>query len=88
MKSLKSLKAGWEIEPYFGSQFVNIIATLNPKASKRLILSANYDLVTKKSDVMREFDGAVPCAMLLNAVTVLDELLTKTPFFLLGRTSV
>ena len=34
-------------------------------------------MVTREKEVMGEFDGAVPCAMLLHVASVLDELLTK-----------
>uniref|UniRef100_A0A1A9WH54 Glutaminyl-peptide cyclotransferase n=1 Tax=Glossina brevipalpis TaxID=37001 RepID=A0A1A9WH54_9MUSC len=79
IKSLRDLE--WSIElhkfhdrvPILGQlEFQNIIATLNPKADRYLILSCHYD-----SKYMGDLpfvgatDSAVPCAMLLNLAEVL-----------------
>jgi glutaminyl-peptide cyclotransferase len=65
---------GWTVEedsfedstPFGQKNFVNIIATLNPAASRRIILSAHYD-----SKFYTDFtfigaiDSAAPCGMML-----------------------
>lgn len=76
-------KLGYEIEmdefqertPNFGVlTFKNIIARLNPKATKFLVLACHYD-----SKFFSEFnfigatDSAVPCAMILNLAKVLQK---------------
>ncbi|ELU17372.1 hypothetical protein CAPTEDRAFT_27589, partial [Capitella teleta] len=72
---------GWKVEtdeftddtPHGRKTFTNIIATLNPSAKKFLTLSCHYD-----SKVFADFkfiaatDSAVPCAMLVDIATALD----------------
>ncbi|ELU16214.1 hypothetical protein CAPTEDRAFT_142899 [Capitella teleta] len=72
---------GWKVEideftddtPHGRKTFTNIIARLNPSAKKFLTLSCHYD-----SKVFTDFkfiaatDSAVPCAMLVDIATTLD----------------
>jgi len=73
LKNIKSLKADWIIEQdvcYKENQIEleNIIVTLNPNASKRIVLTAHSQLSTSNAP-----DLAIP--MLLHIVGILDELL-------------
>lgn len=85
--TLASLSAGWDIildsfqssTPRGQVTFTNIVATLDPGASRRLILACHYDsklLPTDSRDPNKVFlgasDSAVPCAMILELVTMLD----------------
>ncbi|KAM4542685.1 glutaminyl-peptide cyclotransferase [Odontesthes bonariensis] len=84
--TLGSLGAGWEVtEDKFVSQtpygllpFINLIATLNPSAKRRLVLACHYDSKYYPPQWHgREFQGAtdsaVPCAMMLELAHALDE---------------
>ena len=69
-----------EDTPLFGKlQFENIVATLNPKARRHLVIACHYD-----SKYFREYnfvgatDSAVPCAMMINLAYVLADPLKKT----------
>ncbi|KAG2219400.1 hypothetical protein INT45_010976 [Circinella minor] len=54
-------------------KFTNIIATLNPKAEKRLVMSAHYDSKYYKDfEFIGATDSAVPCGMLLEMAVALD----------------
>ncbi|CAN0097721.1 unnamed protein product [Lampetra fluviatilis] len=88
---LKLLAAGWNIEmdsfsertPQGTKQFSNIVATLDPKAKRRLVFACHYDSkYFPASDDGRVFigatDSAVPCAMLLDMAYNLDDYLKKT----------
>jgi glutaminyl-peptide cyclotransferase len=60
--------------PVLGNlEFSNIIATLNPKAERYLLLSCHYD--SKYFKDMPEFvaavDSAVPCAQMINLAYIL-----------------
>ncbi|XP_015787280.1 glutaminyl-peptide cyclotransferase-like protein isoform X2 [Tetranychus urticae] len=65
---------GWTVEedafmantPYGSKPFVNIIATLNPKACRRLMIACHYDskLFPGKNFVAAT-DSAVPCSMMI-----------------------
>lgn len=61
--------------------FHNIIATLNPKAERFLILACHYDSKYMPELKPHEFvgatDSAVPCAMLINLAYVLREQLKQ-----------
>lgn len=83
--TLSSLKAGWEVTedhfqnwtPYGQMPFTNIIATLNPAAKRRLVLSCHYDSKYFPPQWHgREFlgatDSAVPCSMVLEMARALD----------------
>ncbi|KAI9588819.1 glutaminyl-peptide cyclotransferase-like isoform X1 [Glossina fuscipes] len=79
IKSLCDLQ--WSVElhkfhdkvPILGQlEFQNIIATLNPKAERYLILSCHYDSKYMGDlQFLGATDAAVPCAMLLNLAKVL-----------------
>ncbi|XP_068608328.1 glutaminyl-peptide cyclotransferase [Brachionichthys hirsutus] len=84
--ALGSLGAGWEVTedrfmsqtPYGQLPFVNLIATLNPSAKRRLVLACHYDSKYYPPQWHgREFQGAtdsaVPCAMMLELARSLDE---------------
>ncbi|CAL1570531.1 unnamed protein product [Knipowitschia caucasica] len=85
--TLSSLSAGWSIDldsfqsptPHGEVTFTNIVATLDPAAPRRLLLACHYDSKSLPSDPQaptRVFlgasDSAVPCAMILELVTLLD----------------
>lgn len=64
--------------------FSNILAVLDPRAPRRLLLACHYDskfIPTDPSDPQKVFvgasDSAVPCAMMLELVTALDPHLKK-----------
>lgn len=72
---------GWHIEedafsantPHGSRPFRNIIATLNPNACKRLVLSCHYDSkVSRENTFVGATDSAVPCAQLIYLVKALD----------------
>lgn len=85
--TLSSLSTDWDIDlDTFKSQtprgqvtFTNIVATLNPLASRRLLLACHYDSKYLPSDprapekvFLGASDSAVPCAMILELATSLD----------------
>ncbi|XP_077467125.1 glutaminyl-peptide cyclotransferase-like a isoform X2 [Stigmatopora argus] len=85
--TLSLLSAGWKVDldsftdttPRGKVTFTNIIAILDPSAPRRLMLTCHYDskaLPPDKRAPGRVFlgasDSAVPCAMILELVTVLD----------------
>ena len=60
--------------------FSNIIATLDPSAPRRLLLTCHYDSKALPPDpraphkvFLGASDSAVPCAMILELATALDE---------------
>lgn len=56
-------------------RFENIIATLNPKAERYLILACHYDSkYFPNEEFLGATDSAVPCAMLINIATVMQTL--------------
>ncbi|XP_046891931.1 glutaminyl-peptide cyclotransferase-like a [Hypomesus transpacificus] len=84
-----SLTAGWTVEmdsfsspktPRGQVTFSNIIATLDPSAPRRLLLTCHYDSKALPPDPRAPYkvflgasDSAVPCAMILELATALDE---------------
>ncbi len=58
--------------------FTNIIATLDPHVSKRLVLAAHYDskILTGKQ-FLAATDSALPVALLLDLALTLDEKLLE-----------
>ncbi|XP_062329663.1 glutaminyl-peptide cyclotransferase-like a [Osmerus eperlanus] len=84
-----SLTAGWTVEmdsfsspktPRGQVTFSNIIATLDPSAPRRLLLTCHYDSKALPPDpraphrvFLGASDSAVPCAMILELATALDE---------------
>jgi len=84
--SLTELNAGWTIEldqfrekppaPYDEQEFTSIIATLNPKAPRKLVVACHYESkIIPGGEFVAATDSAVPCAMMLNAARELDSLL-------------
>merc|ERR1719412_1396657 len=76
---------GWEVEqqqfieaapaPYGKQTFTNVMATLEPGASRRLVLACHYDSKIDPPGFLAATDSAVPCAMMLNlAQTMRQEL--------------
>lgn len=54
--------------------FTNIIATLNPKSERFLVLACHYDSkYFKNEEFLGATDSAVPCAMLINLAHVMNE---------------
>lgn len=85
--TLSSLSAGWNIDldsfqsptPRGQVTFTNIVATLDPVAPRRLLLACHHDSKSLPSDprapnkvFLGASDSAVPCAMILELVTLLD----------------
>ncbi|XP_012687802.2 glutaminyl-peptide cyclotransferase [Clupea harengus] len=85
---LYTLSAGWTVQfdsfnhptPRGSINFSNILAVLDPGAPRRLLLACHYDtkaLRLSPSGPVKVFvgasDSAVPCAMMLELVTALDE---------------
>ena len=65
-----------DMTPFGSKKFTNIVATLNPKACKRLVLSCHYDSKLSKSGrFVGATDSAVPCAMILQIAKSLDKYL-------------
>lgn len=53
--------------------FTNIVATLNPKAERFLVLACHYDSkYFKDEEFLGATDSAVPCAMLINMAHVMS----------------
>jgi glutaminyl-peptide cyclotransferase len=62
--------------PYGLKQFSNIIATLDPKACKRLVLACHYDSKLSSSGLfVGATDSAVPCALMIELAKSLDKYL-------------
>nr|XP_057936787.1 glutaminyl-peptide cyclotransferase-like a [Doryrhamphus excisus] len=85
--TLSSLSAGWDIHldsfqsstPRGEVTFTNIVATLEPSAPRRLLLTCHYDSKALPPDrhapervFLGASDSAVPCAMILELATSLD----------------
>ncbi|KDQ61156.1 hypothetical protein JAAARDRAFT_124587 [Jaapia argillacea MUCL 33604] len=85
VSTLKALN--WEVEediftddtPYGTKRFTNVIATKDPSASRRVILSAHFDSKYFSSFPQNQFvgatDSAFPCALMLDLAETLDPLL-------------
>lgn len=65
--------------PYGKKRFTNVIATKDPHAPRRIILSAHFDSKFFPSAPMNQFvgatDSAAPCAMLLDLAEALNPML-------------
>ncbi|XP_061734140.1 glutaminyl-peptide cyclotransferase-like a isoform X2 [Nerophis ophidion] len=85
--ALSSLSAGWDVHldsfrsptPRGKVTFTNIVATLDPSAPRRLLLACHYDSKALPADrrapkrvFLGASDSAVPCAMILELATSLD----------------
>ena len=78
----------WDVEvdefqattPIFGMlKFTNIIATLNSKASRFLVLACHYDSKYMKNEkFIGATDSGVPCAMMINIAHTLQSSLKKS----------
>lgn len=78
---------GWHVEtdqfvdktPIFGElKFENIIAKLNPDASRFLVLACHYDSkYFEDIEFVAATDSAVPCAMMINLATVMQKYLNS-----------
>ncbi|PPQ78173.1 hypothetical protein CVT25_015506 [Psilocybe cyanescens] len=87
VSTLKALK--WHVEldeftdntPIGRKRFANIIATKDPTASRRVVLSAHFDSKYYPHYPENQFvgatDSAAPCAMLLDLAETLDPLFDK-----------
>jgi len=74
---------GWEVEqqqfteaapaPYGKQTFTNVMATLEPGASRRLVLACHYDSKIDPPGFLAATDSAVPCAMMLNLAQTLRQ---------------
>jgi len=54
-------------------EFVNVIATLDPQAPRRLILACHYDSKKNPKDFLGATDSAVPCAQMIHLAAVMDK---------------
>ena len=77
---------GWHIEldsfqddtPFGKKEFTNVIATYNPDAKRRLILSAHFDSkYYEEFEFIGAIDSAVPCAIMMDIAKVLTPVLNK-----------
>ncbi|KAJ7112449.1 glutaminyl-peptide cyclotransferase-like protein [Mycena crocata] len=85
VSKLEALK--WHVEqdafndttPYGKKQFTNIIATKDPKASRRLILAAHFDskYFPEPNNFLGATDSAAPCAMMIDLAETLNSLLDE-----------
>lgn len=87
IKTLKDLN--WHIEedeftdntPYGRKKFTNVIATKDPKATRRVVLSAHFDSkffpTYPENQFLGATDSAAPCAMMLDLAEALNPMLDK-----------
>ncbi|KAJ7685529.1 glutaminyl-peptide cyclotransferase-like protein [Mycena polygramma] len=63
--------------PFGRKQFTNIIATKDPKASRRVIVAAHFDskYFPEPNNFLGATDSAAPCAMMLDLAEALNPLL-------------
>ncbi|XP_062503268.1 glutaminyl-peptide cyclotransferase-like protein isoform X2 [Corticium candelabrum] len=85
LKSQLSVLNDWTVEqdtfndstPLGIRNFANIVATLDPNATKRVVLAAHYDskhMLNPNDEFVGATDSAVPCAMLLDIAYSLQTL--------------
>ncbi|XP_043919623.1 glutaminyl-peptide cyclotransferase-like protein [Protopterus annectens] len=85
VNQLRSFSASWKTEldvfenktPRGSVHFANIVATLDPRASRRLVLSCHYDSKYFPQDEKGQVflgatDSAVPCSLMLELARALD----------------
>ncbi|RDX56413.1 hypothetical protein OH76DRAFT_385330 [Lentinus brumalis] len=82
-------KLNWHVEedtftdttPYGTKRFTNVIATKDPRAPRRVILSAHFDSKFFATYPQNQFlgatDSAAPCAFMLDLAETLDPLLNE-----------
>ncbi|TFK76211.1 hypothetical protein BDN72DRAFT_223988 [Pluteus cervinus] len=85
ISTMKNLKWHVDLDEFDGDtpagprHFVNVIATKDPEASRRVILSAHFDSKYFPTAPDNQFvgatDSAAPCAMMLDLAEALDPLL-------------
>ena len=63
--------------PFGEKTFTNIIATLDPEKSKRLVLAAHYDSKKTPHGFLGATDSAVPVALILDVVLTLSKKLEE-----------
>ena len=63
---------GYEKNKFRNREFVNLIATFNPGAPRRLIVACHYDSKLKPYGFKAATDSAVPCAQMINLAQVMD----------------
>ncbi|KAI7847822.1 hypothetical protein BDC45DRAFT_451204 [Circinella umbellata] len=77
---------GWHVEldsfqdetPFGIKEFTNVIATYNPDAKRRLILSAHFDSkYYEEFEFIGAIDSAVPCAIMMDIAQVLTPVFNK-----------
>ena len=87
LSRLSSLGEGWEVTaheftastPLGVKNFTNIIATLHPSVERRLVLSAHYDSkLLRGGEFLGATDSALPCALLIDLASSLNELLKQS----------
>jgi len=54
------------------TEFVNLMATFNPDAPRRLIVACHYDSKLEPTGFLGATDSAVPCAQMINLAHVMD----------------
>ncbi|KAJ7827547.1 glutaminyl-peptide cyclotransferase-like protein [Mycena olivaceomarginata] len=85
VEKLENLK--WHVDldafddqtPHGQKHFVNIIATKDPKAARRVIVAAHFDskYFPEPNNFVGATDSAAPCAMMLDLAEALDPLLDE-----------
>ncbi|CAK1546967.1 unnamed protein product [Leptosia nina] len=88
VKQMKDM--GWDVTedvfadttPVFGTlNFRNIIAKLNPRADRYLVLACHYDSkYTREHVFVGATDSAVPCSMMINLAKVMSKQLDPLKF--------
>lgn len=72
---------GWQVEvdeftantPIGKLKFGNVVARLNPRATRFLTLACHYDSkYTREGSFIGATDSAVPCAMMLHLAAAMD----------------
>lgn len=72
---------GWDVEvdeftsntPIGKLKFGNVVARLNPRATRFLTLACHYDSkYTREGSFIGATDSAVPCAMMLHLAATMD----------------
>ncbi|XP_062569690.1 glutaminyl-peptide cyclotransferase-like [Saccostrea cucullata] len=71
-----------DVTPYGTNTFTNVIATRDPRKSKKMVLAAHYDsknITDRNGNVfIGASDSAVPCGILLDTAVHLHRLLTRS----------